>query len=237
MRKILVLCAILLSVADSDLVAQSVSLGFETGVSSTQLVTPENYWGSRVGYVLGVSASVALSPWLAVQAGLRFHEKGAAVTDTFDMRIRYLEFPILVRFGVGRPEWPIRPLLTFGVAPAAELACAAQGLPPTLSQASASRLVSFDCSSDRTDLWDDGLIAGAGFEVRLGRLRAALLAQRTAGQHNIASGYPYGFPIHNRATSVVLSIAVPIWDPRPSNPRLQRSGTAASRPADGGAIE
>ena len=226
MRKILPVCGFLLCLASSGLVAQSVSLSLEAGVSATRLATPENHWGSRAGYLLGASASIKLTSWLTIQAGVRFHEKGAAVPDTFEMRIRYLEFPVLLRLGVGRAAWPIRPLFTFGVVQATELSCTGQELPPTLNQGSAAAMRPFDCVSDRTDLWDRGVIAGAGVELRLGPLRAALLGERTVGTHNIASGYPGGFPIHNQATSLVLSIAVPIWERRPSNPRQQRTGTA-----------
>jgi hypothetical protein len=176
MRKRLLVITLLPSLAVSDLLAQSASLGLETGVSRTQLATPDNYWGSRTGYLLGASASLSLTPWLAIQAGVRLQEKGAAVPDTFNMRLRYLEFPILARISLGRSEWPVRPLVSLGVAPATELACAEQELPATLTTASsATAMRPSDCASDRTDLWDVGVVAGTGVEVpRVQRLPAGV---------------------------------------------------------------
>jgi hypothetical protein len=217
MSKIAIWSATLCVLGSSDLQAQSLALGVEAGVSSTHLATPDDYWGSRLGFLLGASASVSLAPWLAVQAGLRLHEKGAAVPDEFEMRIRYLEVPLLVRLSVGSTAWHFRPVITFGLAPATELSCSARARPMYIPEAPPPPMRPMDCISDRTDRWDLGVVAGAGVEVRLGTLRATVAGQYTSGTHNIASGYPGGFPIHNRATSVVLSTSVPLWPRRPSN--------------------
>ena len=204
MTRIAVACAALLPLCHPLLRAQTLAVGVEAGISTTQLVTPDDYWGSRRGWLLGASGSVSLTPWLALQAGLRVHEKGAADPGSFEMRIRYLEVPLLVRIGLGGAAWRVRPLVTVGLAPATELSCAAWEVPPSIAVAPPPPMRPMDCISDRTDRWDVGVIAGAGAEVRIGPLRTALVVQRTRGAHNIASGYPGGWPIHNRATSVIV---------------------------------
>ena len=218
---------------NADLKAQALIVGIEAGVSVTQLATPAQNWGSRTGPLLGASASVSFTPWLAVQAGLRLHQKGAAVPGAFEMQIVYLEFPLLMRVGVGSRDWPVRPLVMVGVAPATELSCVAQEPAVSVSpapQSSPPPMASIDCTNYRTDHWDLGVVAGGGVEFRLGRLRAAVVGQYTRGTHNIASGethFAEGFSVYNRATSIVLSIGVPLWERRPSNPRLQRRASSA----------
>jgi len=205
------------SLAPGVLLAQALAVDVEAGVSSTQLTTPDDYWGSRTGWLVGASGSFSITPWLALQAGIRVHEKGAAVPGSFEMRLSYLEFPLLARVAIGPARWPVRPLFAAGFAPARELSCAGRAVPPSIPEAPPPPMRPEDCISQRTDLWDFGLIAGVGVELRLGSLRTALLGQYTNGRHNIASGYPGGFPIHNRAMAVVASASLPIWPGRPSN--------------------
>jgi hypothetical protein len=197
--------------------AQTLAVSVETGISTTQLATPDDYWGARTGWLLGASGSLSVTPWLAVQAGLRLHEKGAADPGMFEMRIRYLEFPFLVHIGLGAAAWRVRPLVTAGLAPATELSCAARAVPPYIPEAPVPPMRPMNCISDRTDLWDLGLLAGAGAELRIGSLRGALVVQYTRGVHDIASGYPMGFPVRNRATSIILSASMPVSHRRPSH--------------------
>ena len=201
----------LLVLGSADLTAQAPRVGMELGVSVTQLATPANHWGSHTGPMVGASLSASFAPWLAIQAGLQLHEKGAAVPGAFEMRILYLEFPLLVRVGVGSRDWRVRPLVTFGLAPATELSCNNQLHAALLSLDAASPpSTPVDCIDVRTDHWDLGVVAGGGVEVRLGRLRAAVVGQYTRGTHNIGSGE--GFSVYNRATSIVLSISGPLWE-------------------------
>ena len=231
MRKIGLVLGALCVLSNANLQAQTLAVSTEAGVSVTQLTTPGQYWGSRTGYLLGASASVSLTSWLAVQAGVRVHEQGAAVPGDFEMRIRYLEVPVLARISIGRTDWLVRPVVMGGVARSTELSCAAQvvpgsgnlqaPLPPT------QPMQPIDCIAWRTDLFDYSAVVGAGVEIRLGRLRAALVGQYARGTHNIASGETRlspGFYVYNRATSVVFSVGVPVWQRRPSNQRLQRAG-------------
>jgi hypothetical protein len=231
MRKVGLVLSALCVIANANLKAQALTVSTEAGVSATQLATPAQYWGSRTGYLVGAFASVSFTPWLAVQAGIRLHEKGAAVPGDFEMRIRYVEFPVLARLSVGSTHWPIRPLAMLGVARATELSCTAQERPFSgylqASPPPVQPMQPIDCVSWRTDLYDLGVVAAGGVEVRLGRLRAAVVGQYTRGTHNIASGYNQDTPsfwIYNRATSIVLSVGVPLWERRPSNRRLQRTG-------------
>ena len=208
---------IVLSFLPSVALAQSLALNVEAGVSNAQLVTPDNYWGSRFGWLVGASGSVNLTSWLALQGGLRLHEKGAEGPGSFEMRLRYLEFPVLARIALGPANWPLRPLIAFGLAPARELSCAERAVPPSIPEAPPPPARPEDCLSQRTDLWDSGLLAGVGGELRVGHFGMALTLQHVRGTHNIASGYRGGYPIHNRATSVVLSASLPVWHGRPSN--------------------
>src|SRR5512142_3408823 len=114
-----------LSLCPLVLQAQAVAVGVEAGVARTQLATPDDSWGSRLGWVVGTSVSLSQTRWLALRVGIRIHEKGAEVPASFEMRLRYLEFPLLAHFALGRATWPVRPLLTVGLAPARELSCAA----------------------------------------------------------------------------------------------------------------
>src|SRR4030042_5518977 len=100
-RTVMILSFTLVGTA-ARLPAQAVALGCESGLSTTELSTPGDWWGSRAGWLAGISATVALTPWFALEGHLRVHEKGAETPGTFEMRIRYLEFPLLARFAVGR---------------------------------------------------------------------------------------------------------------------------------------
>jgi len=220
----------------STVTAQELAVGVETGVTFSHLAaTPDAFRGSRVGYMVGASATLSLTSWVALQAGVRIEEKGAVIPDTFELRLRYLEFPVLVRLRIGGAAWPVRPLLMFGLEPATELSCAlryrsqVEGYPLGPWQ-------SDNCVDDRTDLWDRGVIAGGGLEIRLGGVRAAMSAQSTIGTHNIASAYGC-CSLENRATTIVFSIAVPLLGPRPPNPRQQRTGAAPSRPTDARGVD
>ena len=215
MRRIGLVLGALLVLGDANLQAQALTLGTEAGVSVTQLASPGRHWDSHTGPLVGASLSASFTPWLAVQAGLRLHEKGAAGPWGYEIRILYLEFPLLVRVGVGSEDWRVRPLGTFGLAPATELSCNEQVYVVPLSLDAASpAFTPTDCTDVRTDHFDLGVVAGGGVEVRLGGLRAAAVGQYTRGTHNIASGL--GFSVYNRATSIVLSVSWPLWDRRPA---------------------
>ncbi|SRR5713101_914730 len=191
-------------------VAQSLAFGAVTGMSSTQLATPGNYFGRRTGFALGGEVTLELGDRIALRAQALVHEKGSSGSGLFNMRIRYLETPILVTVSAMRRTARLRPHLSVGVAPAKELACGGTmergyfEVPPRPPVP-----VPLDCSTERTDLWDVGVVGAGGIELRVARLRIGVELRYTKGTHNIASGYaPLGFPVKNSATSLLVTTAL-----------------------------
>lgn len=175
----------------SPMSAQQVAIGFRAGHSISSLVNPSlGKQGTREDFVGGLSGTLILTPWLAVQAEVLRTVRGMRGLDSFDLRMEYLEAPLLVRLTPAR-HGRLSALVVFGVAPAGELSCGghARDLGAGLG-ASPARPI--DCLGYRTSKGDFGLVAGTAMQVQAGRLAGTAEFRYTHGVRNLSAAYPAG---------------------------------------------
>ncbi len=199
--------------------AQRVNVEVQVAGSSTILATPDDYWDSRLGYSTAVSGVVALSSFLSVSAGVELAQKGTEGSYAFLMDIHYLQTPLAARLHLLSAGSPVRPMLFAGVSPAWEVSCRQRitmfvmDAPPSYPQPPPKYE---SCNSQRTERTDVAAVLGFGIATRIWGRTVSLTYRGERGLRNIAAGYmPGGFPIHNRAT--VLALTVGLLEDRPPN--------------------
>ena len=120
--------AALLSIGPASALAQEV--GVKVGVNSASLTAEEDEdppISRRVGPIGGVWVRIAQSPRLSFQVEGLFSEKGAKVEappefgESFALRLRYFEIPLLARGDFGASGSAARGFVVGGAAPAFKL--------------------------------------------------------------------------------------------------------------------
>jgi hypothetical protein len=182
------------------------SFGVKLGANFASMagddVTSE--FGSRTGLVLGGLARYQVTDLFSVQPELLYSQKGASFSETFlgetiegDIRLDYLEVPLLlvVNVPVGAPE--LRPTIHVGPTFAFELNC-------TISYSGFGESGTEDCGDDddRRKL-DVGLGLGGGLDIGFGAGVLMIEARYTMGLQTLDTGNNPD-DVKNRAWSVTF---------------------------------
>jgi hypothetical protein len=160
----IVAAAVLLIVPASAFAQQ---VGVKAGINYTYFLPEEDdeahFYSWRPGPVAGVWFGVPLTTRFPFQVEVLFSEKGVrfdgravGFDSDVDIRIRYLEIPLLARANFGAPGASMRTFLVGGVAPAFRL-----------SARDKATFEGQEHTIDRKDQWkpfDLGLVGGVGVE-------------------------------------------------------------------------
>lgn len=147
---ITVLCIIFTTFSNS--VAQSVKTGAKAGINFTNFSGGNTNYESRTGYMIGgfVKMNIPESN-VAIQPEVYFAQKGAE-TGSGEIKLEYLEIPILVKVGLGNSD-VVKPNLFAG--PYAGI---------NLNQSSGGLLG----SGNNVENIDFGGVLGAGLDIEAG---------------------------------------------------------------------
>ena len=159
-------------------------VGVKAGVNFASLTpeedeSPDTSW--RRGLVAGGWIRMPVGDGFSLQAeglfaekGVRFNISPLGIEGSADVRIRYVEVPVLARGDSGRPASGVRGFVTGGVAPAFKVS--ARGTTDAAGGVSDTRDIGDDVRS-----YDLGLVGGAGIQVG----RALIEARYTHGLRHI----------------------------------------------------
>jgi len=191
------------------LAGQSVTFGVKAGPNSSRQVGwccgESNPFDSRTGLTGGVTASVHIRGPLAFQTELLYAGKGVRGIDVFQMRLHYLEIPLLLRLAPSARH-SIRPVVLLGAAPAFELSCTGRTRPPSIPESPAP-VVPLNCSAYRTTASDVGLVGAFGAELRLASLTWTAEARYTHGIGDLTAEWNY-VRTTNRSLALLFGIRV-----------------------------
>jgi hypothetical protein len=185
--------------------AQSLLLGGRIGRSSAMqhLNEPEFDYSRRLGVSAGVAATFELRSWFALQMEGLYAEKGARLDASYEMRVDYLEFPLLARVASPVAFHGFRPFLDGGLAPSFELRCSGYSSAFYLASivAGPSQRVPLNCDYQRKRHADRGRVLGGGVLFNRGRMQWSGELRRTRGQD--ISGYRC-CDLRNDVTSILI---------------------------------
>ncbi len=194
---------VVLGVPGAAASGQEVRVGLKIGLAAShQTEDREGLREAVTGLTAGPFASLELSDLLTVQVEALAIQKGWEQSSDMHLHISYLESPLLL---VVRPlRTSIRPVVIGGVAPALELSCDfAFPAPPS----SDSEVWTAECSHQRSERADFGLVLGAGLEWRAGALAMVLEGRYAHGVLDIAGDDVFRV-VKNRTKYLFLSVAL-----------------------------
>jgi hypothetical protein len=151
--------------------AAQISIGVKGGVNISNVsVTesggePEVPFESRTGLLLGATAGVSVTPWLAVQLEGRYSQEGTQQTEdgvTATLRLSYLDFPLIAKLRIPTGESPVMPYLYAGGFLGFEVDCGVK------TSGAVSLALDCDTAGVERQTNDYGAVFGAGTDVRLG---------------------------------------------------------------------
>jgi hypothetical protein len=200
MRSARVLLALAYLSLGARLDAQSLFVGFRAGQA-----TAVQYWHLRFfdsgktarrqpSVTSGITATLDLKSWIAVESDLMYVEKGSrfAFGPTDEMRIGYIEMPVLLRLAVPAPIPGLQMFLHGGPAPAIEVSCA--GSPVFVPGNRAITLDIFGpspgtvtrrCDVRRETKRDFGWVTGGGLLLRRPDYQISISRRRTKGVRDL----------------------------------------------------
>jgi hypothetical protein len=182
MKRILIAGVIACTIAALPATASAQQVGVKAGVNSATLdglsddELTDDARKRRIGLVAGVWVRTPVSGRFSFQAEALFSEKGVKFEEgggTADIRLRFIEVPLLGHVSLGTPGSDSGFFVVAGVAPAFKL--------------SGRGKFEFDGVEETEDFSDDlesmdlGLVGGAGFEFG----RASVEARYTHGLRNL----------------------------------------------------
>ncbi len=192
------------------LLAQPVLLGVKAGSSrstmqSTSGGVASTPWGSRSDPSAGISAAVRVRGPLSVQVEGLYARRGWADGSESNLRLDYLEMPVLLRLA---PEArrAVIPVVLLGVAPSTEVSCGGLRQPPmptgfTRNNAAAQPM---DCSSERQRQRDLGLVGSIGVDVPLRSMAITTELRHTRGTRDLTP--LYSSVQRNRSMAVLVGV-------------------------------
>jgi hypothetical protein len=180
--------------------------GLVGGSSATQNVPGQGtQYERRQGLTAGLTATLEVGSWFALQAGALYAEKGARLDRSYEMRNDYLDVPLLARFASPVGFRGIHPFLVAGMAPSVELKCSGYTTPPHIQTAgNPPGTVPLDCQSQRRHHSDRGRVFGGGVLLNRGLEQLVLEFRRTRGQD--ISGYDC-CQLRNDVEAIVLGVS------------------------------
>lgn len=180
--------------------AQSLFVGFRAGQASAV-----QYWRFRSfdsgkterrqpSVTSGLTATLDLKSWIAVESDLMYVEKGSrfAFGPLDEMRIGYIEMPVLLRLAAPLPVAGLQLFVHGGAAPAIEVSCA--GSPVFVP---GSRSITLDifgpspgtvtrrCDVRRETKRDFGWVTGGGLLLRRAEYQISVSRRRTKGVRDL----------------------------------------------------
>ncbi len=176
-----------LAVALAVVPVQAQRIGIIAGGTFSQLRGFENVKArNRTGTMLGATLTIPAGARVAIQPELLFVNKGGALDygggGTDDVRLDYLEIPVLLRFeggsgGAVNPHLYVGPSVAFNVG--CNITTSGGGVVPSVSS---------DCTRDNFEpkSLDWGAIVGAGVDLSLGGIGVTGGARYGVGLANIS---------------------------------------------------
>jgi len=195
--------ALLLPLLAAPLAAQRWSVGALGGANSSTVGGSDAEGAkSRVGFAGGAQVVRTLTDNVALEVDALYSMKGAKGRDeggTADVRISYVEVPLLLRLGP-RTTGTVRPFATLGASADFRLTCKAEMRERALS-------VSVDCD-EFADFrsFDATLIGGAGIDAPLGAGTMTLTVRYGYGLRNLVKEDE----VRNRAFTFLAGWRMPI---------------------------
>lgn len=188
------------------LFAQELSVGVKVGPNAARQVGwccgESNPFDSRLGLTGGATGTIGLVGPIGLQVELLYAGKGMRGSPAFQLRLNYLEAPVLMRVMPARRQ-AVRPVILLGVAPAFELSCTARALPP--EPASAGPTEPVDCGDYRATKVDLGLVGGIGADVRVRGVVWTAEARYTYGIRDLTPQWDF-VRTTNRSLAFLLGI-------------------------------
>jgi hypothetical protein len=180
------LAVLALAFVSSVVEAQSLLLGARAGSSSAKQHGDYHIrgytYGSLAGRTAGLSATVEFGPFVALQVEELYTEKGGRFEDSYEMRVDYLDFPILARLSTPTVSGA-RGYVVGGWAPGIELQCSGYTMAPSTQSRSRppAGTVAINCDSHRYHRQDRSLVTGLGALYDRGRTQYSLEIRRLRG--------------------------------------------------------
>ncbi|MEP6779966.1 MAG: porin family protein [Gemmatimonadaceae bacterium] len=164
----------------------------------------------RIGLDAGVFMKIPLGGMLSLQPEVHYTQNGFSITSStgdvssLDLKIDYLQIPVLLRLDAGGADAAVHPILLAGASGSYRLKC-------SLSGTGGGTSVSTDCnagtdSQDPFKKSDFSLVGGAGLAfVSMGH-SLSLQARYTHGLSSIATNNTATSNPKNRALAVLLGL-------------------------------
>ncbi len=154
---------------------------------------------SRTRFVGGAYAGFGLSDLITIQPEVLFSMKGAESNDPSDpgeVKLDYIEIPVLFRVNVPVPNSPVRPHVFVGPAVSFETGC-------TLVVGGLEE----DCESGSTKTTDFGAVFGGGVDFLVGGARVGLDVRYNLGLRSLDNSTSPD-DVKNRVLSIMGSIGL-----------------------------
>lgn len=177
------------------LVAQPVLVGVKAGSSwstmqSTSGGVASTPWGSRSDASAGISAALHVRGPLSVQVEGLYARRGWADGAESNLRLDYLEMPVLLRLA---PEArrAVIPVVLLGVAPSTEVSCGGMRQPPLPTDFSQNNALPqpIQCNDERQRRRDLGLVGSIGVDVPLRTMAITTELRHTRGTRDLTPLY------------------------------------------------
>jgi hypothetical protein len=200
--------------ADTSPLSAQRALGFRAGASIADLsievnddVAPD--LSSRTGFIVGAYMDIPLNSSLFFQPGFGLTQKGAKINDdddTFELRLDYLEIPLLLKYAFPT-SGSVGFHLMAGPALAWELTCRvgieAEGFSDDV-----------DCGEEDVEIEtksiDFGVLLGGGVSFPMGGVRLTAEGFYNIGMSNILDDAGVEDSAKNRALYLTVGVAFPI---------------------------
>ncbi len=164
----------------------------------------------RIGLNAGVFMKVPLSGMLSLQPEVHFAQNGVSISsaggnvNSLDLKLSYLEIPVLLRLDVGGANAAVHPILLAGASGAYRLQCSlsGKGSGPSVS-------TNCDAGTDSEDPFkksDFSAVGGAGIAFASMGHSLSLQLRYTHGLSSIASTDTEASKPKNRALGILLGI-------------------------------
>jgi hypothetical protein len=165
---------------------------------------------NRIGFDAGVFMKVPLTGMLSLQPEVHYVQNGVSITSStgnvgsLDLKIDYLEIPVLFRLDVSGAGASVHPILLAGASGAYRVRC-------SLSATGQGNSVSQNCnagadSQDPFKKSDFGLVGGAGIAFTSMGHSLSLQARYTYGLSSIATKDTETSKPKNRALAILLGL-------------------------------
>ncbi len=190
MRRFACAALVLLCPLGESLRAQTVAIGLKAGVTAAHFTSNDlNYYGTRRAVTAAGDVTLQIGPVFGLRLEAMLVERGSV--GGIDMRLRYLEFPILARLAAPATFLGVRPAVLLGVASAREIGChlvvwEVGGIPEDPTPASPREL---DCIEWRQTGLDFSAVAGVELQRTLPHGQLSIELRYSRGLRDLASAY------------------------------------------------